>query len=108
MRMSEKVRHIDLSHIIEDGMLTYKGFPAPMICDWLSRVDSRSRYEAGTEFQIGRIEMVANTGTYIDSPFHRYADGADLSQLQLESLANLDCVVARATERRGRAIDRLS
>ena len=96
--MSEKVRHIDLSHIIEDGMVTYKGFPAPMICDWLSRVDSRSRYEAGTEFQIGRIDMVANTGTYIDSPFHRYADGIDVSGLPLENLAGVECAVVRIDE----------
>jgi kynurenine formamidase len=93
--MPEKLRHIDLSHIIEDGMVTYKNFPAPIVCDWLSRVDSRSRYEPGTEFQIGKIEMVANTGTYIDSPFHRYADGIDISELALENLAAVECVVIR-------------
>jgi kynurenine formamidase len=93
--MPEKLRHIDLSHIIEDGMVTYKNFPAPIVCDWLSRVDSRSRYESGTEFQIGKIEMVANTGTYIDSPFHRYADGIDISELALENLAAVECVVIR-------------
>jgi arylformamidase len=93
--MPEKLRHIDLSHIIEDGMVTYKNFPAPVVCDWLSRVDSRSRYESGTEFQIGKIEMVANTGTYIDSPFHRYADGMDISELALENLAAVECVVIR-------------
>jgi arylformamidase len=68
-------------------MITYKGLPAPIICDYLSREASRTRYTAGTEFQIGKIEMVANTGTYVDSPFHRYPDGKDLSQLPLESLA---------------------
>ena len=93
--MPEKLRHIDLSHIIEDGMVTYKNFPAPIVCDWLSRADSRSRYESGTEFQIGKIEMVANTGTYIDSPFHRYADGIDISELALENLAAVECVVIR-------------
>ena len=98
-------RLIDLSHIVEDGMITYKGLPAPIICDYLSRVESRKRYAAGTEFQIGKIELVANTGTYVDSPFHRYAEGKDLSQLELESLANLDCVVIRATAREYRAID---
>ncbi|HVF70645.1 MAG TPA: cyclase family protein [Chthoniobacterales bacterium] len=98
---------IDLSHTVEHGMVTYKGLPAPLICDYLSRAASRERYAAGTEFQIGKIEMVANTGTYLDSPFHRYADGDDLSQLKLESLADLDCVVVRMTERRGRAIDQL-
>jgi kynurenine formamidase len=101
-------RLIDLSHTVEDGMITYKGLPAPIICDYLSREASRSRYAEGTEFQIGKIELVANTGTYIDSPFHRYAHGKDLSQLELESLANLDCVVIRATSRRGRAIDDIS
>lgn len=93
--MPGKVRHIDLSHTIEDGMITYKGFPAPLICDWLSRADSRSRYEAGTEFQIGKIEMVANTGTYIDSPFHRYADGIDIAGLPLDGLVGIECVVIR-------------
>ena len=96
---------IDLSHCVEDGMVTYRGLPAPIICDYLSREAFRDRYAPGTEFQIGKIEMVANTGTYIDSPFHRYADGCDLSELKLESLANLDCVVVRATGRRERAID---
>lgn len=77
-------RLIDLSHTIEHGMMTYKGLPAPNICDYLSREASRQFYAAGTEFQIGKIEMVANTGTYIDSPFHRYADGKDLSELALQ------------------------
>lgn len=98
---------IDVSHTVEDGLITYKGLPAPIICDYLSREASRARYAEGTEFQIGKIEMVANTGTYIDSPFHRYAHGCDLSELALESLADLDCVVIHTTERRDRAIDRL-
>ena len=85
-------------------MITYKGLPAPIICDYFSHAESRSRYAPGTEFQIGKIEMVANTGTYVDSPFHRYIDGKDLSQIALESLANLDCVVVRATTRAGRGI----
>jgi arylformamidase len=86
-------RLIDLSHTIEHGMITYKGLPAPLICDYLSREASRQFYAPGTEFQIGKIEMVANTGTYIDSPFHRYADGHDLSELMLDQLAQLDGVV---------------
>jgi arylformamidase len=98
---------IDLSHTVEHGMITYKGLPAPIICDFLSREASRARYAPGTEFHIGKIELIANTGTYLDSPFHRYAQGHDLSQLELESLADLDCIVVRATERIGRAIDRL-
>jgi arylformamidase len=98
---------IDLSHTVEHGMITYKGLPAPIICDYLSREASRARYAPGTEFHIGKIEMVANTGTYLDSPFHRYPDGDDLAQLKLESLANLDCIVVRVTARQDRAIDRL-
>ena len=104
---SANSRLIDLSHIVEHGMITYKGLPAPIICDYLSREASRARYAPGTEFQIGKIEMVANTGTYLDSPFHRYPDGDDLSQLELESLADLDCILVRVTERASRAIDRL-
>jgi len=82
-------RLIDLSHAVEHGMITYRGLPAPIICDFLTREASRSHYAPGTEFHIGRIDMVANTGTYLDSPFHRYANGKDLSQLPLTSLANL-------------------
>ena len=91
---------IDLSHEVEHGMITYKGLPAPIICDFLSREDSRKHYSAGTEFNIGKIEMVANTGTYVDSPFHRFADGIDLSELRLESLADLEGVVIRVQEAR--------
>jgi kynurenine formamidase len=94
---------IDVSHTVEHGLVTYKGLPAPVICDYLSREQSRSVYAEGTEFHIGRIDMVANTGTYVDSPFHRYAHGKDLSELPLASLANLDTVVVRPT---GRAISR--
>lgn len=86
-------RPVDLSHRIEDGLVTYRGLPAPVICDYLSREDSRAHYAEGTSFHIGRIEMVANTGTYIDAPFHRYADGADISELDLESIAEVDAVV---------------
>jgi arylformamidase len=95
---------IDLSHTVEAGMTTYKGLPAPVISDHLSREQSRSLYAPGTEFHIGKIEMVANTGTYIDSPFHRYPEGSDLSQLDLYSLANLDAVVIRKLPPNDRAI----
>jgi kynurenine formamidase len=88
-------RLIDVSHVVEHEMVTYKGLPAPIICDWLSREASHARYAEGTEFQIGKIEMVGNTGTYVDSPFHRYVDGKDLSELPLESVANLECLVVR-------------
>lgn len=95
---------IDLSHTITHGLITYKGLPAPLICDFLSREQSRQHYAPGTEFQIGKIEMVANTGTYLDSPFHRYEDGRDLSQLELTSLADLDGVVIRHADAERRAI----
>jgi kynurenine formamidase len=101
------MRLIDVSHTVEAGMVTYEGLPAPVICDYLSREASRRLFAAGTEFQIGRIDMVANTGTYVDSPFHRYADGKDLSALPLESLANLACLVARIEPGGSRAIDNL-
>jgi len=77
-------------------MTTYPGLPGPIICDYLSREASRAKYAPGVEFQIGKIEMVANTGTYVDSPFHRYPDGKDLNGLPLERLADLDTVVIRA------------
>jgi kynurenine formamidase len=92
------VRFFDLSHTIEAGMVTYKGLPAPVICDYLSREASRGFYPPGTEFQIGRMELVGNTGTYLDSPFHRYADGEDLSALELERLAGLPAVTVQATD----------
>jgi kynurenine formamidase len=95
------MRLFDLSHTVEAGMITYKGLPAPVVCDFLSREQSRGIYAPGTEFQIGRIDMVANTGTYVDSPFHRYREGRDLSELPLERLAQLEAVVAH---RAGRAI----
>jgi arylformamidase len=88
---------IDLSHTIEDGMITYKGLPAPLICDHLSRAQSRQLYAEGTEFQIGKITMVSNTGTYIDAPFHRFADGVDIAGLSLSSLVGLETIVVDAT-----------
>ncbi len=98
-------RLVDLSHIIENGMITYKGLPAPVVCDYLTREKSREFYEPGTEFQIGKIEMVANTGTYVDCPFHRYPDGDDLSQVELKRFVGLPGVVVRADYAKGIAID---
>jgi kynurenine formamidase len=98
-------RLLDLSHTIENGMLTYKGLPAPLICDHLSREQSRRLYADGTEFQIARIDMVANTGTYIDTPFHRYADGVDITGLELERISNVPAVAVRITGSESRAID---
>jgi arylformamidase len=96
---------LDLSHTVVDGMITYPGLPGPIICDFLSRAASRGSYGPGVEFQIGKIEMVANTGTYVDSPFHRYADGKDLSALPLESLADLEAVVVDGGASRGIGTD---
>jgi kynurenine formamidase len=87
-------------------MITYKGLPAPVICDYLTREASRSIYAPGTEFHIGRIDMVANTGTYLDTPYHRYADGTDLRGLALESIADLPGVVIRVHPSERRAIGR--
>lgn len=84
---------IDLSHTIKHGLLTYKGLPAPIVCDYLSRENSKQYYEEGTEFQIGKIEMVTNTGTYIDCPFHRFENGKDLSEVALECFVDLDAIV---------------
>ena len=86
-------RLIELSHPIEPGMTTYPGLPAPVVSDFLSREGSREKYAPGTTFSIARIEMVANTGTYVDSPFHRFVRGSDIGSLPLERLADLDGVV---------------
>jgi kynurenine formamidase len=96
----------DVSHEVEDGMITYKGLPAPVVCDYLSREESREHYAGDTEFHVGKIELVANTGTYVDSPFHRFADGKDLSELSLSSLVDLDTVILRFGADQGRAIGR--
>src|SRR5215217_240485 len=95
---TDMVRFVDVSHTVEHGLETYRGLPQPVISDHLSRERSRELYAPGTEFQIGRIEMVANTGTYLDTPFHRYAGREDLSEVPLESLADLDGAVFRAAD----------
>ena len=92
---------IDLSHAVADGTVTYPGLPAPRITDHLSREASRAAYEPGTTFQIAKIEMVANTGTYVDAPSHRWEDGDDLSTLPLEAVANLDGLVLDHHSQRG-------
>ena len=103
--VADTSRRIDLSHTIEDGMITYKGLPAPLMCDHLSREQSRAIYAEGTEFQIGKIEMVGNTGTYLDTPFHRYAEGYDLSGLDLDRVSGVAAVVVRVAGQAARAID---
>jgi len=91
----EEKRIVDLSHVIEHGMTTYPGLPAPQICDFWTRDGSAANYDDGSSFHIGRIEMVANTGTYVDAPFHRYAEGSDLAELPLSSLADLPGIIVR-------------
>ncbi|MFC5739952.1 cyclase family protein [Dyella tabacisoli] len=105
VRQTTGTRFVDLSHVIESGMVTYKGLPAPLVCDHLSRIQSRHMYAPGTEFQIGRIEMVGNTGTYIDTPYHRYADGYDLTGLSLEQISDVPGLVVRVVGMKGRSID---
>jgi arylformamidase len=101
----EEKRIVDLSHVIEDGMTTYPGLPGPHLCDFWVREETAGNYDDGATFQIGRIDMVANTGTYLDSPFHRYADGADLAGLPLPSLADLPGIVVRRPWENGLATD---
>lgn len=95
---------VDLSHTITSGLVTYKGLPAPVVCDYLSREESRQLYEPGTEFQIAKIEMVANTGTYIDVPFHRFEAGADLSEVPPENFMELEGTVIRVPYTFGLAV----
>lgn len=92
------MRLIDVSHTVLDGMTTYPGLPGPVISDHLSREASRATYSPGTEFQIGRIEMVANTGTYLDTPAHRYADGWDLAELPLERVAHVPLTLVQSSQ----------
>jgi kynurenine formamidase len=84
---------IDLSHPIEPGMTTYPGLPGPIVSDFLSREASRGRYAPGTSFFIARVDVVVNTGTYVDAPFHRFAEGTDIADLPLERLADVEGVV---------------
>jgi kynurenine formamidase len=97
-------RLVDLSHVIVDGMTTYKGLPEPHICDFWAREESAARFDDGSTFQIGRIDMVANTGTYVDTPFHRYEDGADLAGIELDQMAALPGIVVRQPWEHGLAV----
>jgi arylformamidase len=96
---------VELSHPITAGMVTYPGLPGPEITPHLTREASEANYAPGTSFAIDRISMVGNTGTYLDSPFHRYADGPDLAELPLASVADLPAVVAHLEGGERRAID---
>jgi kynurenine formamidase len=100
-----KAKIVDLSHVITDGMVTYKGLPGPHICDFISREQSAANYDDGSTFQIGRIDMVANTGTYVDVPSHRFEDGKDLSEVGVECFAHLPAIVVRHPFESGLAVD---
>ena len=97
-------RFVEISHPIDAGMVTYAGLPAPVVSEFLTREASRGKYAEGTTFSIGRVDMVANTGTYVDAPFHRFAEGGDIADLPLEKLADLEAIVVDATKA-GRAVD---
>jgi len=98
-------RLLDVSHEIEAGMITYPGLPGPEVSDHLSREASEGRYAAGTTFHIAKVSLIANTGTYVDSPFHRFSDREDVGVLGLETVADVPGLVIDATSRRGRSID---
>ncbi|WP_306207384.1 cyclase family protein [Actinoplanes sp. RD1] len=101
----DRRRWVELSHVISAGMTTYPGLPAPVVTPHLTREDSRASYAEGTEFGMDVITMIGNTGTYLDSPFHRYADGTDLAGIPLERLADLPAVVVRHVGGGRRAVD---
>ncbi len=98
--MSPK-KFLDLSHNIREGMITYKGLPAPIICDYWTREESKAFYGNDTTFHIGKIEMVGNTGTYIDCPFHRYENGKDFTQINLSHLVDLEGILIEAPYQSG-------
>jgi kynurenine formamidase len=104
--VTDRADLVDLSHVVRDGEAAYPGLPAPRITDHLSHAESRARYAGGVSFQIGRIDMVANSGTAIDAPFHRYPGQPDVSALPLASIADVDAVVVHLQGMRGRCIDR--
>ena len=101
--MPESRRFVELSHVIREGMITYPGLPAPTIAPFLTREDSKGRYAPGTEFAMDIVTMIGNTGTYLDSPWHRYEGGTDLSGLSLDTLVDLPTEVFRLDS--GRAIE---
>src|SRR4030042_2361852 len=98
-------KYVDLSHTLAHGMNTYQGVPAPVIRDFLSREESKKNYEEGTEFHIGIIEIASNTGTSIDVPFHRYADGSDLSEIALGTFTGVEGILIEAPASNHIAID---
>ena len=97
-------RVIDLSHTVRDGLVTYPGLPAPTITSHMTYADSRARYAEGTEFAMDIITMIGNTGTYLDSPFHRYEGGTDLAGLDLATLVDQPAEVFHLTDAHDRGI----
>lgn len=95
----------DLSHNIRDGLISYKGLPAPLVCDFLSREESRKTYANGEAFHIAKIEMVANTGTYIDCPFHRYEEGEGFGSIEISRMADLPGIMISVSHKERLAID---
>lgn len=102
--MTQPRRIIDLSQTISSGLVTYPGLPAPVITPHMTREESRSHYASGTEFAIDTISMVGNTGTYLDSPFHRFADGSDLSEIDINDLVGLPAEVFHLADMQDRGI----
>ena len=89
------MRLIDVSHTIEAGMITYKGLPAPIMCDFLSREASRKNYADGHEFvrggewqrfQQGRIDH-AEDGRVGADPEREREDSDDGERRMLDELA---------------------
>ena len=97
---------MELSHRITDGTVTYPGLPGPQVGSYLARGESEGHYAPGTSFEISRITMVGNTGTYLDAPYHRFADGADVADLPAERFADLEGVLVRVTGQHSRAVTR--
>jgi arylformamidase len=102
---SARLRYVELSHVLRDGLTTFPGLPGPVITSHLTWEESRSRYAEGTEFSFDRIDLLGQTGTYLDSPRHRYAGGTDLAGLPLERLADLPAAVVRQVGSGRRAVD---
>jgi len=97
-------KFVELNHLLENGMKVYPGLPSPMIGSFLDHKESRSHYSGKAEFYLGKVEMACNVGTYLDSPFHRYPDGADLSQVPLEMVAGVPGIVLDAVVSSTRSI----
>jgi arylformamidase len=101
---SDARRLIDLSHVIREGLITYPGLPAPAFTPHLTREDSVGHYAPGTQFAMDIVTMIGNTGTYLDSPWHRYEGGTDLAGLSLETLVDLPTEVFSLSDRAERGI----